>query len=187
MAAIDARMFRQTMGLFVSGVTVVAVQGDDDIHAMTANAVTSLSMDPTMVLVCVGKEARMMDYLSRASSFSINFLRAEQQALSTYFAGGWEEPVAPPFRFMPWDGSPRLQGGLASLNCELYQQVDGGDHTIVIGEVTALHQGIGPQHPLVFYNGRYARLGTEAGPPAPDMGLVDVPVHIFYDPWHKDP
>ena len=186
MSAVDPRAFRQTMGLFATGVTIIAVQVADDIHAMTANAVTSLSLDPMLVLVCVGKRARIVDYLSEATSFSINFLRGEQQALSTYFAGGWKEPVAPPFRFVPWEGTPRLEGSLAALRCELHEQVEGGDHWIVIGRIAALHQGIAPQRPLLFYGGKYGRLDTTERAPAPDLSQVEVPLQIFYDPWRQD-
>lgn len=179
--------FRKTIGLFATGVTVVAAETGGEIHAMTANAVTSLSLDPLLVIVCVGKNARMADFLKDSDAFSINILRDEQRALSTFFAGGWEEAVPPPFRFVHWENCPRLEGCLASLGCELHEIVDGGDHWIVIGRVIALHRGIEPLNPLLFYEGRYGHIDTTKREPAPDIGWVEIPVLVFYDPWKQDP
>ncbi len=183
---IDTQQFRRTIGLFATGVTVIATETPEDIHAMTANAVTSLSLDPLLVLVCIGKRARMAEILVREARFSINILRQEQQALSTFFAGSWRETKAPPFRFVHWNGRPRLEGCLAALGCECHQTVDGGDHWIVIGRVVELYQGIEPQLPLLFYRGRYGRLSGDEGVPAPDLGWLEEPVQVFYDPWKDD-
>ncbi|MBM4422244.1 MAG: flavin reductase family protein [Chloroflexi bacterium] len=183
---LDPRAFRQTVGLFATGVTVVAAEREGDVHGMTANAVSSLSLDPMLVLVCVGKQALMASLLQETRGFSINILREDQESLSTYFAGGWKEPTPPPFRFVPWDGGPRLEGCAAAIGCERHQILEGGDHWIVIGRVVALHQGIEPRKPLLFYGGRYGRVDTSASTPAPDLGWVEVPVQIFYDPWQGD-
>ena len=184
--SIDPGQFRQVMGLFPTGVAVVATQSGDEIHAMTANAITSVSLEPLLVLVCVGKRARLADYLIQEAGFSINLLREDQQALSTYFAGSWDESPPPPFRFVPWGDKPRLEGCLAALGCECFKTVEGGDHWIVIGQVMALYQGIIPHRPLVFYNGRYGQFSPAEGKPAPDLGWVEVPVQVFYDPWKHE-
>ena len=183
---LDPRAFRQMMGLFATGVTLIVAQDGDEAHCMTANAVASLSLDPMLVLVCIGQQAKMAGLLGKASGFSINILREDQQALSTYFAGGWNEPVPPPFRFVPWEGGLRLQGCLAALGCVVHQFVEGGDHWIVIGRVIALHQGIEPRRPLIFCAGQYRRIDLAGSAPAPDLGWVEVPTHVFYDPWHTD-
>jgi flavin reductase (DIM6/NTAB) family NADH-FMN oxidoreductase RutF len=183
---IDAYLFRQTIGLFATGVTVIATEDGGEIHAMTANAVTSVSLDPLLVLVCVGKRARMAEHLTLEKGFSINILREDQKALSNYFAGVWKEENAPPFRFIHWDGKPRLEGCLAALGCECYKTIDGGDHWIVIGSVQNLHVGIEPHWPLLFYGGRYGQIGTAERAPAPDLGWVEVPVQVFYDPWRRE-
>ena len=183
---LDPRTFRQTIGLFATGVTVIAVEMDGHVHGMTANAVSSLSLDPMLALACVGKQARLASLLVEAKGFSINILRDDQQALSTYFAGGWKEAAPPPFRFVPWEGGPRLEGCAAALGCALHQIVEGGDHWIVIGRVLALHQGVEPRQPLLFYGGRYGQLDTKASAPAPDLGWVETPVQVFYDPWQED-
>lgn len=179
----DTNLFRQTMGLFATGVTVIATETNREIHAMTANAVASLSLEPLLVLVCVGKKTRISRCLEGAERFSINILRAEQQSLSTYFAGAWKEKSSPPFRFVPWHGGPRLEGCLASLGCETDQIREGGDHWIVTGKVIALHQGIEPRAPLLFYAGRYSRLDASEQELAPELGWIESPVQVFYDPW----
>ncbi len=184
--AVDPIFFRQTMGLFATGVTVIATEEEDEIHAMTANAVTSVSLDPLLVLVCVGKRARMAEFLTQEAGFSINILREDQQALSTYFAGSWKEEKPPPFRFVHWDGRPRLEGCLVAIGCECYKTLEGGDHWIVIGKVLDLHLGIEPRWPLLFYGGRYARLGAAERTPAPDLSSVEVPTQVFYDPWRRE-
>jgi flavin reductase (DIM6/NTAB) family NADH-FMN oxidoreductase RutF len=183
---IDPREFRQTIASFATGVTVLAADIAGEVHAMTANAVSSLSLDPLLLLVCVSKQARMAANLEEAVGFSVNILRDEQQALSNFFAGMWKEESQPPFRFVPWQGGPRLEGCLAALGCERYQVVDGGDHWIVIGRVIALHQGIEPRRPLLFYGGRYGRLDKTESPSAPDLSQVEVPIQVFYDPWKQD-
>ena len=183
--ALDPGNFRRVMGLFATGVTVVANQTGQEIHAMTANAVTSLSLDPLLVLVCIAKRAHMAELLVEGVGFSINILRGEQQALSNYFSGRWDRKP-PPFRFVPWQGRPRLEGCLASLGCTCYQTVDGGDHWIVIGRVVALHQGIEPFQPLLFFKGQYSQLTLSEGEPAPDLGWVETPVLVYYDPWNYE-
>jgi flavin reductase (DIM6/NTAB) family NADH-FMN oxidoreductase RutF len=183
---IDPLLFRQTIGQFATGVSVIATEVEEEIHAMTANAVTSVSLEPLLVLVCVGKRARMAEFLVQKAGFSINILREEQQALSTYFAGGWREDNPPPFRFVHWDGRPRLQGSLAAIGCECHKTVEGGDHWIVIGEVMDLHMGIEPHWPLLFHGGRYGRLGSTERVPAPDLGWVETPVQVYYDPWRRE-
>jgi len=182
---LDPLTFRQTMGLFPTGVTVIAARAGDEVHAMTANAVTSLSLDPMLVIFCAGKQTRMAELIRQAAGFSINILRDEQQALSTYFAGGWREAKPPPFRFVPWEGVPRLQGCAAALSCTAHQLAEGGDHWIVVGRVVALHQGIEPRRPLVFFGGRYGRLDMTESAPAPELGAAEVPVQFFYDPWQE--
>ena len=180
-APLDPRLFRDTIGLFATGVSVVVSQTDDVVHAMTANAVTSVSLDPMLVLFCAGKKANLAHNLHAVREFSINFLRSDQFALSTYFAGRWKEPTPPPFRFVGAIGAPRIEGCLAALSCELQQIVDAGDHWIAIGRVVALHRGIPPHKPLLFFKGRYRDVDFSEGRPAPDLSNVaDEPAQIFY-------
>src|SRR3954447_21403220 len=102
--SIDPRDFRHTVGHFATGVTVIATEAEGATRAMTANAFTSLSLDPALVLFCVKKTAHMAAVIRQASGFSVNMLAHDQQDLSTFFAGGWKQPDPPPFSFTTWDG-----------------------------------------------------------------------------------
>lgn len=187
-SALDARRFRDTIGLFATGVAVIVGQAGDEVLAMTVNAVSSVSLDPMRVLFCPGKKTRFAQYLQRLAGFTVNFLRHDQQALSTYFAGGYKDPTAPPFRFVPSRCAPRLEGSLASIDCEPEQTVEVGDHWLVIGAVRDLHIGIPPHRPLLFFGGRYRDVDASESAPAPDLTNVhDEPAHIFYDRWHLSP
>src|SRR3989442_13891051 len=103
---IDSRAFRQTVGQFVTGVTIIAADVDGAVRAMTANSFTSLSLDPPLVLFCVGKSAHLGQLVHSATGFCVNILKQDQQHLSTYFAGGWKDGTPPPFTFETWDGGP---------------------------------------------------------------------------------
>ena len=159
---LNTRAFRRTIGFFATGVTVVAAGDAGEWRAMTANAITSLSLEPMLLILCVHKKAHMAAWLQEGRGFSVNILRQEQRDLSTYFAGGWaagEDP--PPFEFVPWKGGPRLAYCAAAIGCEQHQMLDGGDHWIVVGKVIALYRGRDPIDPLLFYRGRYRTLARE--------------------------
>ncbi len=178
----DARRFRDTVGLFATGVAVVVARAGEDIHPMTVNAVSSLSLDPMLLLFCPGKKTRFSQHVEAITGFTINFLRHDQQALSTYFAGGWKQAYPPHFRFVASRSSLRLEGALASIDCETERVTEAGDHWIVIGRVLDLHVGIPPHQPLLFYKGRYEGVDFSESKPAPDLANVhDEPAHIFYE------
>jgi flavin reductase (DIM6/NTAB) family NADH-FMN oxidoreductase RutF len=181
---VETAAFRGTVGLFTTGVTVISTAVDETVHAMTANAFTSLSLTPPLVLCCVAKRARMAEILSSpaAERFAINVLRADQAALSSFFAGAWREAAPPPFRFVPWDAAPRLEGSVAAINCVKHELYEGGDHWIVVGRVVAVHQGVPPLDPLVFFAREYHALRRE-GTQAPDLPVAAGSAQVFYDPW----
>ena len=182
-AAPNLRRFRDTIGLFATGVAVVIAETGDEPLAMTVNAVSSVSLDPMLVLFCPGKQTRIAQHIERLAGFTINFLRHDQQALSTYFAGGWRESDAPPpFRLVPSKAAPRLEGALACIDCTKHQIIEAGDHWLVLGRVLELHTGVLPHRPLLFYSGRYRAVDFTESTPAPDLTNVhDEPAHIFYD------
>jgi flavin reductase (DIM6/NTAB) family NADH-FMN oxidoreductase RutF len=156
--AIDPKEFRRTVGHFVTGVTVIAADIEGTTRGMTANAFTSLSLDPPLVLFCVAKKAHLGQVIYGAKGFSVNILTIDQQPLSQYFAGGWKEPTPPPFTFEPWEGGPRLAGVSAAIGCAVETIHEGGDHFIVVGRVLALFQSEPAEPPLVFNAGRYTAL-----------------------------
>jgi flavin reductase (DIM6/NTAB) family NADH-FMN oxidoreductase RutF len=183
-ASLDTRRYRDTIGLFATGVAVIVARAGDEAVAMTVNAVSSVSLDPMLVLFCPGKKSRFAGNLAALEGFSVNILRQEQQALSTWFAGGWKESAPPPFRLVPARHAPRLEGSLASLDCTPHQVIDAGDHWIVLGKVWEVRQGIPPHHPLLFFGGRYRGVDLSESKPAPDLtSLQAEPAHIFYDHW----
>ena len=177
----EKKAFREVLGRFATGVAVIATRVDGQDHAMTANSVASLSLDPLLVLFCPAKRARFSQLLPHAAEYSVNFLRDEQEALSTYFAGAWSEAAAPRYRFVRAGSVPRLEGCLASLMCTRRDVLDGGDHWIVTLEVRALHRGIEPLRPLLFFRGQYRRIDVREGAEAPDLvQSADEPVQMYF-------
>jgi flavin reductase (DIM6/NTAB) family NADH-FMN oxidoreductase RutF len=182
MTAPDARQFRNTIGMFATGVAVIVAKAGNEVLAMTANAVSSVSLDPMLVMFCPSKRSNLARHIADLSAFSINILRHDQQALSTYFAGGWKEPTPPPFRLVHSDHGPRLEGSLASIQCQPWKVMEVGDHWMVMGQVMALHTGVQPHHPLLFLSGRYRHVQAGDSAPAPDLTDVrDEPAHIYYE------
>ena len=156
---IDSRAFRQTVGQFATGVTIITTEVDGAIRALTVNSFTAVSLDPPLVLFCVGKKTKTGQVIDAVKSFTVNILRQEQQDLSTYFAGGWKDPSPPRFEWLEWHGGRRLDGCAAAVGCSTYAVYEGGDHWIVLGQVEALHVTTCTT-PLIFHGSRYANLGA---------------------------
>ena len=174
MTSIDAQAFRQTLGHFASGVTVLTGRSEalGDL-GMTASAFCSLSLDPPLVLVCVSRQAALHDVLLGGPGFGISVLAASQVALSDRFAGGIRDADG---RWQPWpderdrfadlattrgphSGALQLDDALVSLDCALHDSADGGDHTIVIGRVLHIRPLASDRasDPLLYHGGRYGR------------------------------
>jgi len=158
--SIDSRTLRQTVGQFVTGVTVISMEIDGQIRAMTANSFTSLSLDPPLVLFCLGKDTRAGLLIHNSPGFAVSILSQAQQDLSSYFAGLWKGAEPPPFRFVSWEGGPRLDGCVAAMGCRIHAIHEGGDHWIVVGQVIATYRDDEAREPLVFFGGRYVGLQT---------------------------
>jgi flavin reductase (DIM6/NTAB) family NADH-FMN oxidoreductase RutF len=175
------REYRDTIGLFSTGVAVIVASFGGEVSAMTVNAVASLSLSPRLLMFAPGKNTRFAQRIHELRHYTVNILRNEQRSLSTYFAGSWQESVAPPFRFVAAGDALRLEGSLACLECAKQQHLDVGDHWMVIGEVQAVHRGVEPHAPLLFYKGRYRDIDFSHGAPAPDLtDAHDAPEHIYY-------
>jgi flavin reductase (DIM6/NTAB) family NADH-FMN oxidoreductase RutF len=149
--------FRQAMGSFATGVTVVTVDEGGEVHGMTANAFCSVSLAPMLVLVCVDQRARTHGHLHARKRFGINVLRSDQQAVSEYYAGAIEthqdaEKAGASFERTA-HGTPVLRGALAYLECRLHTTNPAGDHTIFIAEVedVVVREG----EPLLYFRGQY--------------------------------
>ncbi len=155
--------FRKALGHFATGVTVITVDRDGEVHGMTANAFTSVSLDPMLVLVCVDQRARTHAHLHAKKRFGINVLCESQRAISEYYARATEthqHAEAAGARFdRTHHGTPVLHGALAYLECRLQSAHDAGDHTIFIAEVedATVREG----NPLLFFRGKYQRIGND--------------------------
>ena len=154
--AIDPSEFRQAMGHFATGVTVVTTRDDDRWYGFTANAVCSVSLVPALVLVCVDKRAESHSTFSQSGVFAVNVLADHQAMVSQRFAvSGGEKFDGLPYYFGE-TGVPILEGAIAYVECTLSATHDAGDHTIYVGEVT--HASASSGAPLLFFRGRYRRL-----------------------------
>jgi len=159
-AADSARAYRDTIGQFATGVTVVTAIGPDGPAGMTTNAVTSLSLQPRLLLVCFEERSRTLDVVRVSRRFAVNVLRAEDEELAAVFASkriGREKFEA--VTHTEEHGVPVLDRALAWIACDLRELRPGGDHEIGIGEVLGTGAGA-PGDPLVFFGGRYTTLAT---------------------------
>jgi 3-hydroxy-9,10-secoandrosta-1,3,5(10)-triene-9,17-dione monooxygenase reductase component len=154
----DASEFRKVLGQFVTGVTVITAMDDGEPVGVAANSFTSVSLDPPLVLFCVGRTSTTWPRIERARRFAVNILGEHQEDLSRSFS----TKGADRFGSVEWHvgvgGSPVLHDVIAYLDCELWAKYDGGDHAIVVGrvlDVDVTHDA----GPLAFYQGRYVRLG----------------------------
>ena len=147
--------FRSVMGHFATGVTVVTVGTREGPVGMTANAITSLSLQPLLLLVAFDNEARTLPAVKETGRFGVNILEARQEDLARLFASKLpEEEKFGGVQHSVHDGIPVIDGVLAWVGCTLTELIPGGDHTIGIGAVTAA-EASGSGQPLVWYRGGY--------------------------------
>lgn len=157
---IDTSEFRRVIGHFASGVTVVTTRRPDGRPCgLTASAVASLSLQPTLLLVCVDKTADTHDCIDATGSFAVNVLaEGKGETLARRFSAADANPAEKftgiAFRY-ELTGAPVLDDALAWLDCALRGRIDGGDHTVFMGEVMAADAAEGT--PLLYYRGGYGR------------------------------
>ncbi len=166
MSVPDPASFRAAMGALPTGVTVVAATGPQGPAGATANAVSSLSIEPMLMLACLDRGSRTLLAVQAANRFGISVLHAGQEQLARNFAG--KAPVPDKWEGVDWSerdgvpaierrGVPAIDDALAFVACDLRDVIAGGDHVIVTGEVTAVETA--PGAPLVFHEGDYRPLG----------------------------
>ncbi len=152
----SARRFRDVLGRFATGVTVVASMSDGKPVGMTCQSFTSVSLDPPLVLFCPAKTSRAWPLIQRSGFFCVNLLSHDQLELSNGFAS----KGADKFAGVTWrpseTGAPLLEGVLGWVDCTVYAVHEAGDHYVVVGRVIDLGVEEAP-HPLLFYKGQYAR------------------------------
>jgi flavin reductase (DIM6/NTAB) family NADH-FMN oxidoreductase RutF len=149
------RTYRDTIGHFATGVTVVTTVGSAGPAGMTTNAVASLSLDPLLLLVCFDHAARTLEVVRESRRFAVNVLRAGDEDLAAVFAS--KRIAREKFESVTHTeahGVPVLDDALAWIACELRELVPGGDHVIGIGEVVGM-SGAGEGDPLIWFRGAY--------------------------------
>ena len=156
--AFSAKEFRSALGSFATGVTVVTTSGEEHAYGMTANAFSSVSLDPPLVLVCVMTGAEGAEHIRTNRCFAVNVLAADQEPISRFFSSKDRPRGRDAFADVPHrteaSGSPILDGVVAFLDCRLHVTLQAGDHDIFIGEVLALGVSDDVQ-PLLFAGGGY--------------------------------
>jgi flavin reductase (DIM6/NTAB) family NADH-FMN oxidoreductase RutF len=158
--------FRKAMGCFATGVTIITLDLEGEVHGMTANAFASVSIDPLLVLVCVDHNTRTHAHMQAKKRFGINVLGEDQRAISEYYARPARthehaEAEAGARFDRTQHGTPRLQGALAYLECRLHSSEEAGDHTIFIAAVEDVEVREGD--PLLFFRGKYRKVGEDVG------------------------
>ncbi|HEX2028815.1 MAG TPA: flavin reductase family protein [Nitriliruptorales bacterium] len=163
-AQLAPRAFRDVMGRFATGVAIMTTLHDGAPHGMTANAVSSVSLQPLLVLVCVERGTTMAATVTASGIFALSFLHEDDDGLAVHFADPYRPLGAAQFERIPFrkevTGAPVLERGVAYVDCRTWRLCDGGDHLIVVGEVVTL--GLGDRDdPLLFYRGAYRSLRPE--------------------------
>jgi flavin reductase (DIM6/NTAB) family NADH-FMN oxidoreductase RutF len=161
-AGVDPEEYRRVAGRFATGITVVTTVVEGVAHAMTVNAFTSVSLDPVLVLFCPEKISRFHDAVVAAGRWAVSVLGEDGLEASRWFAtrgreltgqiDGWAANPG------PYTGAPILRGAIAALECRTHAIHDGGDHSIVVGEVLGVDRPDPGGSPLLYYDGDYHRV-----------------------------
>ncbi len=153
---VDASDFRQALSRFATGITVVTVATETELHGMTASSFASVSIEPPQVLVALDKRSRTRALVTQTGSFAINVLAAHQEDVSRAFASTGPKPFDRLVHQRGENGAPLLDGALAYLECTTSQVIDGGDHDVLIGLVTRCTTNDGA--PLIYFDRAYRSL-----------------------------
>jgi flavin reductase (DIM6/NTAB) family NADH-FMN oxidoreductase RutF len=157
---VDPSEFRTIIGHFATGVTVITAASGGKLHGMTAQSVTSLSLEPVMLLVCIDKTSHAHDVITAGGAFAVNILGAHQEEVSRVFAKK-SEPEPGTLRGEKFrigrSGAPILEDCLAYIDCTVRQVFDGGDHSIFLGDVVD-EAVVAEVKPLLFYRSGYHAL-----------------------------
>ena len=150
----DARKFRDVMGTFTTGVTVVTTMSSKVPHGITANSFTSVSLSPPLVMFCLGKSSNNFDAFMSSDHFAVNILAKHQDIISTRFAA-YEGDRFEGVKWGTWEsGAPILEEVVSAIDCQLEAKHDAGDHVIMIGRVLRA-EILNNTSPLLYFRGRY--------------------------------
>jgi 3-hydroxy-9,10-secoandrosta-1,3,5(10)-triene-9,17-dione monooxygenase reductase component len=159
---IDPDHYRAVLGRFVTGITVVTTLDGQQPFGTTVNSFSSVSLDPPLVLIAVGRERSIHPVIDRTHRFAVNILGEGGQALSDCFAGAPSGIPREAFCGAAWRigdaGQPLLDGAIAWIGCELERTIEAGDHTLYLGRVLELGADDQQQWPLLYFRRRYLRI-----------------------------
>ena len=160
LSGFDNRELRTAFGSFMTGVTIVTTSGADGApRGFTANSFTSVSLEPPLLLVCIGKSAASLEVFRQAKGFAVNILSEAQKDTSVLFASKRADKFeAARWRPGPF-GNPLIEGSAAWFDCARYQMIDAGDHVILMGHIEAFSYS--DANPLGYARGHYITLGLE--------------------------
>jgi flavin reductase len=159
---LDTDTFRRAMGRFATGVTMVTTRTREVDHAMTASALTSVSLEPLLLLVCIEREGRFHDAVLEAGIWGISVLSSRDRSGADWLATRGR-PLHGQLDHLPHHRGPQtgvalLNGSLSAFECRTSAVYPAGDHSIVVGEVVSLECAAHPGDALVYYRGRYGTL-----------------------------
>ena len=156
--SLDSREFRNALGTFATGVCVITANPEGyDPFGMTVNSFASVSLDPALVLWSLQNNSECLPAFEKADKFAINILSADQQDLSNLYAKKGDHVLAPEHFRIGKSGSPVLRGVVTTFECNVWARYPGGDHVILVGEVTDMETN-GNKQPLLFNAGQYREL-----------------------------
>ena len=166
MEPISAGYFRQVMGHFVTGVSVVTALDGDRPAGITVNALSSVSLDPPLVMIALDRSRVITPVVRSSGRYAVNILGDGQQALSDCFANAPVSPGRDEFCGAAWQhgppGQPILDGAIASLECTIVETFSAGDHDLFIGRVDALTTGPAAPEPLLYFRRHYVSIERAA-------------------------
>lgn len=165
LSSITPAIFRRALGHFATGVTLITIDQDDSVHGMTANAFTSVSLEPPLIMVSINRLNRTHRYLQSKNRFGANILSENQIAISDYYALPSSERMERPAPFAEFYhthyGTPVLDGALVFLECRLREMYLAGDHTLFVAEVEDIIVRSGA--PLLYFCGKYRGIRRAEG------------------------
>ena len=163
---------KRAMRVYPQGVTVVTAQAPEGPKGLTVSSFTSVSLSPPLVLFCIAKSSALHDFFRGAERYAVNFLADDQKSVSDRFAGRTTDAdrvEGVKFR-KGRNGSPIISGVRAAIECKAWRAYDGGDHSILVGEVVAAG-AVASKRPLVYYSQQYTTT-EQTEYPAPPSDIV---------------
>lgn len=159
---VDPDHYRKAIGRLVTGVSIVTTRAGDIDHAMTINSLTSVSLEPVLMLISVEREARFFEAVMDAGQWAVSLLSADAQRTASWLATRGR-PLHGQLERIPHHrgeatGLALMDGALAEFECRTTSTLDAGDHTLIVGEVVSMALGDDPGDALTYYRGAFGRL-----------------------------